>query len=62
MHRLKQESLERALGFISEHARPIDRTLARYCFDSGEPGDVIEAVAGFQNSDGGFDFKNTVGY
>lgn len=43
-----------AEGFIMRNARPLDMAMWRYLFHGGSNEDVLEALAAFQNPDGGF--------
>jgi hypothetical protein len=43
-----------SLGYIRQHARPIDRALAAWHFVDDPAAAVVEAVGAYQNDDGGF--------
>lgn len=45
---------ERARGFICRNARPLDFARWRYHFENGGREDVLSALSGYQNADGGF--------
>jgi hypothetical protein len=53
-HRLPKENFEAARHFIRKYARPLDQALCAYLFDHGSQSRVLEELARFQNSDGGF--------
>ena len=54
MKKLTRADFDRAGGFIREHARPLDRTLFAYHFQTGSVNDVLAELVRFQNEDGGF--------
>ncbi|MGN0747693.1 MAG: hypothetical protein ACI4ML_13515 [Aristaeellaceae bacterium] len=43
-----------AKAFIVNHARPVDLAVYRYFFEQGDRARVVEALAAYQNADGGF--------
>ncbi len=45
---------QRALAFLAEHGRPLDRALHAYHFTGGDRAAVLAALAPYQNPDGGF--------
>jgi hypothetical protein len=51
---LSRGNFERARSFVLSQARPIDKALFRHVFEDGSPDDVWQALAAFQNADGGF--------
>ena len=51
---LTPEALARAKAFISEQARPLEQRLYLYRCEGGAAGDVLGALAEFQNEEGGF--------
>ena len=54
MKQLTQEAFARARAFIREHARPLERATFAYEFEDGSVDAIFEALASFQNTDGGF--------
>jgi hypothetical protein len=54
VNRLTRADFDRAKGFIRAHARPLDRSLFVYHFQSGSVDQVIAELVRFQNADGGF--------
>ena len=48
------EIYEKARGFIYRNARPIELALWKYHFEDGNCGDVLTALAAYQDADGGF--------
>ncbi|MEM8875609.1 MAG: hypothetical protein AAGD32_15290 [Planctomycetota bacterium] len=54
MRQLDHSAFERASGYIRGHARRIDREAFDVFFGGGEPGVVADALAEYQNEDGGF--------
>lgn len=51
---LSAERRARAATFLITHARPLERALYRYYFESGPPETVLAELAAYQNPDGGF--------
>jgi len=51
---LSRGSLKNARAFIEAKARPLEKARLHYHFDGGLATDVVEELAKFQNSDGGF--------
>ncbi len=51
---LSSAAMDRARTFIYSHARPLERALYAYHFESGSAEAVFDALAAFQNPDGGF--------
>lgn len=47
-------SVDRALAFLDEHGRPVERAWARQLHAGGPRAAVFSALAAFQNPDGGF--------
>lgn len=54
MKKLTLSGSERAAAYIHSHARPLDRSLFAYHFESGSADNVETELARFQNEDGGF--------
>lgn len=54
MKQLSAKQFERARSFITAHARPVDRALFMYHFENGSAQGVLDALAHYQNDDGGF--------
>ncbi len=54
MKKLSQTAYEKAKNYIQKHARPIDQALFEYYFEGGSPIAVHDALAAYQNPDGGF--------
>jgi len=54
MEKLSREAQARARAFIFEHGRPLERAKFRYHFEEGPAEGVFDALAPFQNEDGGF--------
>jgi len=52
--KLSPDSFRRAEEFIHRFARPLEVARFAYHFRSGPPGAVVDALAPFQNPDGGF--------
>lgn len=51
---LDRESFQRARDFILSKARPLEQAQFRMHFESGSAAAVVDALAQFQNADGGF--------
>lgn len=51
---LSQTQFQKAKSFIYAHARPVDIKLYEYYFEDGSANAVLEALATYQNEDGGF--------
>jgi hypothetical protein len=51
---LTPASFSRAQEFLLQHARPLERALYRFHFENAPAGAVRQALAAFQNEDGGF--------
>lgn len=49
-----QPAFNRGLAFVQAHARPLDRARMDHRLRRGSAAGVVEALAGFQNADGGF--------
>ncbi len=41
-------------SYLQQHARPVDLALYRFHFEGGSPDAVLQALAAYQNTDGGF--------
>ena len=54
MKKLTQEAFAKARAFIYEFARPLEKATFAHEFEDGSVGVVFEALASFQNADGGF--------
>lgn len=52
--RLTAENFERARKYILSNGRPLERALFAYHFEGGAAKAVLEALAAYQNEDGGF--------
>jgi hypothetical protein len=53
-HKLSPAKFQKAREFIYAHARPVDVQLFAYYFEGRSDEDVLEALAAYQNEDGGF--------
>lgn len=51
---LSREALEEAVAYLRNEARPLERALYEYHFESGSRTGVLAALAAYQNTDGGF--------
>lgn len=51
---LSHEAFDKAKGFINAHARPLEQALFVFYLNDGPQEAVLDALAGFQNEDGGF--------
>ena len=54
MKRLTQAAFQRAMAFVKEQGRDLDRSLLSHYFEGGSDVSVLAALAAFQNEDGGF--------
>ncbi len=54
MKRLSQAAFQRAMAFVEEQGRDLDRALLAYHFAGGPAEEVLSALAAYQNDDGGF--------
>ena len=54
MKQLSRAAFDRARGFLKTEARSVDRVLFEYRFEGGPVDAVLEALAVYQNEDGGF--------
>jgi len=54
MKKLSYEAQTRAKAFIERYARPLEHRIYTYEFEQGPKEAIFEALAGFQNPDGGF--------
>ena len=54
MKELTQAAFQRAMAFVREQGRDLDRSLLTYYFEGGSAANVLAALAAFQNDDGGF--------
>lgn len=54
MKKLSKENYKRAIQFILEQSREVDKRLFAYHFEGGTAVSVLDALAEYQNEDGGF--------
>ncbi|MDA0748557.1 MAG: hypothetical protein O2954_18715, partial [bacterium] len=54
MQFLSQEAFQRARSFVMDQGQRLDQRLWAFHFESGARGDVLAALATYQNEDGGF--------
>ncbi len=54
MKRLSQAAFQRAMAFVEEQGRDLDRALLAYHFAEGPAEEALSALAAYQNDDGGF--------
>jgi len=54
MKQLSREAQARAKAFIERYARPLEQRIFAYEFERGPKDAIFEALAAFQNPDGGF--------
>ncbi len=54
MKQLSREAQRRAKAFIEHYARPLERQIYAYYFEQGPKEAIFEALAAFQDPDGGF--------
>ncbi len=52
--KLAREDFQQACAYVWQQARPVDQALLRYTFEDGAAAAVLEALAAYQNPDGGF--------
>jgi len=52
--KLTADRYEQARAYLRAEGRPLERALAEHWFDGGSAEDVVKALAGFANPDGGF--------
>lgn len=52
--KLSEDGFQRAKAYIFEHGRKVDQARFAYYFENGSADAVIEALAQYQNEDGGF--------
>ncbi len=52
--KLSYENFQKSKLFVYENARELEKTLCRYYFEEGSKESVLEALAVYQNDDGGF--------
>lgn len=45
---------QKAVDYVKQHARPLEKALYTYYFESGTTEDVLHALSALQNDDGGF--------
>ncbi len=51
---LEEEGFHQARKFVMKHARTLDQKMFQYHFENGSKNEVIQALAEYQNPDGGF--------
>jgi hypothetical protein len=51
---MTRESFAAARAYIMSHGRPVDQARFAYHFENGDSATVLQALAAFQNDDGGF--------
>lgn len=51
---LEKENFNQAREFVMKYARTLDQKVFQYHFENGPKNEVIQALAKYQNSDGGF--------
>ncbi len=54
MTRLAKSDYDRAVNYLKDKARPLERARYAYHFEGGSAADLLDALAAFQNEDGGF--------
>jgi len=54
MQTLSPEKQAKAVDYLKHQGRPLEQKLYAYYFENGSKQDVLDALAAFQNSDGGF--------
>ena len=54
MKKLTQAAFQRAMAFVKEQSRDLDRRLLSHYFEGGSDVSVLAALAVYQNDDGGF--------
>jgi hypothetical protein len=54
MKKLSSESFRKAVDYLYTNGRPLEQHLYTYEFSSGQPQPVLDALADFQNPDGGY--------
>ena len=54
MKKLTQAAFQRAIEFVKDQGRDLDRALLAHHIEAGSADDVLAALASFQNDDGGF--------
>ena len=54
MKKLTTDAYGRAVAFVNANARPVDAALLAFYFEDGRGDAVVNALAAFQNDDGGF--------
>jgi hypothetical protein len=54
MKNLTAEAYDLAVSFLTTQGRPLDQALLAYHFDSGSVDAILDALAEYQNPDGGF--------
>jgi hypothetical protein len=52
--KLSNASLEKAISFIINQGRPLEKAMGNHLFDGGPKNRILEELAKFQNPDGGF--------
>ncbi|MEQ6377746.1 hypothetical protein RZN22_17495 [Bacillaceae bacterium S4-13-58] len=54
MKKLSKEAKESSIHWIIQNGRELEQALVKYSFMNGQENEVINALAKFQNEDGGF--------
>jgi len=54
MHHLSPERFQKAVDFIKQHGRPLEHALVAHMFEGAPLDTAVNALAQYQNSDGGF--------
>ncbi|MCA9881850.1 MAG: hypothetical protein KC708_02725 [Anaerolineae bacterium] len=54
MKHLTKSAYQKAISYIKNHARPLEKARYAFYFEDGVIADILSALADFQNADGGF--------
>jgi len=54
MKKIKKEAFDKAAKYFKEEARPIEKAVFEFYFESGDKNNLLKELKGFQNADGGF--------
>src|SRR5688572_15391098 len=54
MHHLSPENFQKAVNFIKQHGRPLEQAMVAHMFEDAHLDVVLDALAKYQNPDGGF--------